>query len=326
MYILGIDGGGTKTKATLFHIEKGILWSKESAATNPHSTSFFQSVMTVTEMVEQACHAHDLREDVDLYIGLGIAGIGRTAEKNKWLSLFKEQMLHLPMIKDIHIENDGKIALYSRTYGGDGIVSICGTGALTYGVFKEQTARVGGWGHLIGSDPGSGYHLGAQVLKAVFDAEDGVGPTTYMTELMVKGESVPSLQALIPVVYEKGSEKQRIATYARYVFRAEEAGDIVAKQIVQNAVHSIVENGFHVYQTLFRETEKAIPFVLAGGIFRNDVMVRKVRKSLQQVPQLQVTRVEHDPVIGSIITILHQHGYQIEKIKRLVGHSEVGES
>src|SRR5699024_2629009 len=184
----------------------------------------------------------------------------------------------------------------------------------------------GGWGHLIGSDPGSGYHLGVQVFKAVFDAEDGVGPTTYRTELMVKGESVPSLQALIPGVYEKGSETQRIATYARYVFRAEEAGDSVDKQIGQNAVHSNDENDFNVYQTLFRETEKAIPFVLAGGIFRNDVMVRKVRKSLQQVPQLQVTRVEHDPVIGSIITILHQHGYQIEKIKRLVGHSEVGES
>src|SRR5699024_8644579 len=167
-------------------------------------------------------------------------------------------------------------------------------------------------------------HLGAQALKAVFDAEDGIGPTTHMTELMIKGEGVPSLQALIPIVYEKGNEKQRIATYARYVFRAEEAGDIVAKQIVQNAVHSIIENGFHVYQTLFRETEKAIPFVLSGGIFKNDVIVRKVRKSLQQVPQLQVTRVEHDPVIGSIITILHQQGYSIAQIKRLLEQQELG--
>src|SRR5690625_1423532 len=123
MYILGVDGGGTKTKATLFHTELGIVWSTQSVATNPHSTSFNHSVKTIIQMIEEAYSVNELSEYIDMYVSLGIAGLGRESERKQWLEYFNDHSAHLSSLQKVTIENDGKIALYSATFGGDGIVS-----------------------------------------------------------------------------------------------------------------------------------------------------------------------------------------------------------
>lgn len=318
MYILGVDGGGTKTKATLFHLKKGVLWSTQVAATNPHSTSFTESVMTVIKLIEQALAENEHIKNNALHIGLGIAGLGREPERRKWFALFSERSSHLSEIKEVTIENDGKIALYSATYGGDGIVSICGTGTLTFGIHQRETARVGGWGHLVGNEPGSGYYLGSQALQAIFDEEDGLAKRTLLTDIMLSGEGVQSVQELIPIIYQEHGEKQRIAAYARYVFQAMEAEDEVAKVIVEKAAKSIANYGLHLFESLFKTTQGEVPFVLAGGVFQNKTMVQLIVAALKNEPRLKVMVAKGDPVIGSIVTILQNQGYSREEIKQLL--------
>ena len=326
MYILGVDGGGTKTNATLYHPDVGMIWTTLGAATNPLSTSFNHSVQTVIQMIEKAITENKLPTTLDMYISLGIAGLGREPERKKWLAQFHHAASHLPAIKEIIIENDGKIALYSATYGKDGIVSICGTGALTFGINEQEQARVGGWGHLIGCDPGSGYHLGSQALEAIFDAEDSIGKETRMTDLLLKGEGVRTAQDLVPIIYQKEQEKQRIAAYARYVFQAVEQRDEVAQHIMNKTAQSIAKQGLHLYQLLFANTGGEVPFVLAGGIFKNKAMVHAVSNALNEAPQLRVTLVEREPVIGSIVIALQKHGYSVSSMKKLLGDQGMGET
>lgn len=318
MYILGIDGGGTKTKAVLYHPNRGIMWSTVAAATNPHSTSFDHSIQTIIQIIEKAISENELPAILEMYISLGIAGLGREFERKKWLEHFHHAASHLPTMKEIIIENDGKIALYSATFGEDGIVSICGTGALTYGINKQEQARVGGWGHLIGGDPGSGYHIGSQALKAIFDAEDDIGKETYITDLLLKGEGAETVQDLVPIIYQREQEKQRIAAYARYVFQAAEQKDEVAQYIMKHTAQAIASHSLSVYQKLFAHSEEKVPYVLAGGIFQNKQMMQAVRDALKATPKLQIVLVEKEPVIGSIVIALKQCGYSVVTIKELL--------
>ncbi len=295
-----------------------MLWSTVGAATNPHSMSFDHSVQTIIRMIEKAISENELPSTLELYISLGIAGLGREPERKKWLEHFHYAASHLPMMKEIIIENDGKIALYSATYGEDGIVSICGTGALTYGINNQEQARVGGWGHLVGGDPGSGYHLGSQALEAVFNAEDGIGKETCITDLLLEGEGAKTVQDLVPIIYQTEQEKQRIAAYARYVFQAADQKDEVAQYMVKHTAQTIASHSLSIYQKLFAHNEKDVPYVLAGGIFQNEEMVQAVKDALKATPKLHITLVEKEPVIGSIVIALQQCGYSVETMKALL--------
>ena len=80
------------------------------------------------------------------------------------------------------IHNDAVIALASGT-GGQlyGVVLISGTGMIAMGFNRAgERRRAGGWGALLG-DGGSGYAIGAAVLRAVTWAADGRGPATSLT-------------------------------------------------------------------------------------------------------------------------------------------------
>lgn len=328
MYILGLDGGGTKTKATLLHPENGICWKMEAGATNPHSMGFLPSVQTVISMIEKACLDNELSEESELYVSLGVAGLGREAEQRKWLQLFYANVPHQLSLKEITIENDGKIALYAGTYGADGIVSICGTGALTFGVYDGRQMRVGGWGHLVGGDPGSGYDIGLQVLKAVFEQEDGVGASTLMTALLLEKANVKCIPDLIPFLYAGKQEKQQVAALAPIMFEAVQQGDDVAQHIMQQTAEKIAQNGWHVYQKLFasKTSEQKVPFVLAGGIFQNEQMVQQVVTALRKAPSLTVIVGQREPVMGGIAIVLRRKGYQTKDIMQILLNREEGET
>lgn len=317
MYILGIDGGGTKTKASLFHKKEGFIWEEEEEAANPHSTSYVHSVEVVNRIISKAYESHFLSENTELLIGLGIAGLGRKADQAKWLKHFQESCRYLHNIKEIIVENDGKIALYSETLGRDGIVSICGTGAITIGVHQAKAVRVGGWGHLVGGDPGSGYHIGSQALIAVFNELDGLGAETMLTRLILEGEKIHRMEELIPILYQ-GFEKQRIAAFASYVFQAADQKDEVAINIIRETAKEIARRGGILFQKLFQTDVKDIPFVLTGGIFQNDFIVKEVTAELSGISRVKVIKARRDPVVGSIVLVLKQQGYSAEQIEKIL--------
>ncbi|GGP12038.1 N-acetylglucosamine kinase [Oceanobacillus neutriphilus] len=317
MYILGIDGGGTKTKANLFHKEKGFIWEEEEKAANPHSTSYAQSVEVVNRIINKAYESHFLSENTELSIGLGIAGLGRKADQIKWLKYFQNSSRHLHKIKETVVENDGKIALYSETLGRDGIVSICGTGAITIGVHEAKTIRIGGWGHLVGGDPGSGYHIGSQALIAVFNELDGLGPETMLTNLILDGEAINKMEELIPILYQN-VEKQRIAAFAGYVFQAADQKDEVAINIIRETAKEIARRGGTLFQKLFQTDVKDIPFVLTGGIFQNEFIVKEVTAELAATAPVKVIKAKRHPVAGSIVLVLKQQGYSAEQIGKML--------
>lgn len=110
-----------------------------------------------------------------------------------------------------------------------GVVVAAGTGAIILGVGARDTARVDGWGHLIGDD-GSGFSIGARGWRAVMRDHDGRGPATALTEDFRR--DLPDLDSAYVQLQADPDRVRRIASYSRRV-TALAGTDLVARGIAE---------------------------------------------------------------------------------------------
>ncbi|SKC40906.1 N-acetylglucosamine kinase [Okibacterium fritillariae] len=121
-----------------------------------------------------------------------------------------------------------------------GVVLAIGTGSVTLAASDTRTAKVDGWGYLLG-DAGSGFWLGRAGLDAVMRAYDGRGPATAL--------STPAVDVFGPEdeMYMRLQGDTRrvslVASFARTVVEAAAAGDAVALAITQGAAEELAVSG-----------------------------------------------------------------------------------
>lgn len=111
----------------------------------------------------------------------------------------------------------------------EGVVVAAGTGAIIFGVGAEGTARVDGWGYLMGDD-GSGFSVGARGWRAVMRHHDGRGPATALTADF--RADFPDLESAYVQIQADPDRVRRMASYSRRV-TALATTDAVARDIAQ---------------------------------------------------------------------------------------------
>jgi len=149
-----------------------------------------------------------------------------------------------------------------------GAVVASGTGVVTLAVGPDRSARVDGWGHLIG-DAGSGYWIGREALDAVMRAFDGRGPATDLT--VVALAHWPDLTEAYIDLQSSSERVSTIASFATHVAQLADGGDAVAKLITLRAA-----------EELARSVETALTRVMPpgtnadvcaiGGVFQSSVL------------------------------------------------------
>lgn len=194
MYVLAIDGGGTKTCAVICD-EFGTIYSKViTSRSNPTAMDVQDFEATLHSLLQK------LRQQTpQLFTAIhscfaGMAGVIESRAEGIVEKIIRQ---YVDTTTPIVIENDALIALYAGTLGQAGIVQIAGTGAITMG-FNHQGKcnRVGGWGYLF-DDEGSGYDLGIQALKAIFQGDDQRAQPTALTDVVLQHFAVERVAQLI---------------------------------------------------------------------------------------------------------------------------------
>ncbi|MFC4409702.1 BadF/BadG/BcrA/BcrD ATPase family protein [Chungangia koreensis] len=298
MYVLGIDGGGTKTAAVIAD-ENGTVYMKaEAGRSNPNTLNKKEFEAVLTGLL------HQLREqDEEIYNRLSVcfAGMAGVGESNRQLEVKRLLSQQLPPETLVYIENDAVNALYSGTLGQSGIVQISGTGAITIG--KNETgeiARVGGWGYLF-DDFGSGYDLGNQALQAVFQAYDGREYQTALTEKVLNYFRVERVPDTIERIYSEEHPRTIIAPLSRIVVEAASEGDSIALRIIEKASRQMAESIITCHNKLFAK-EETVKVVLSGGVFTNFVLFRKMieNHTCSKLPNLEYIPSVIPPVGGAV--------------------------
>ncbi len=304
-YIIGIDGGSTKTVGLLADLDRVIHAKGESGPSNYHVVGEAQTKRVLADLILQLLDGANTTLENCAGFCLGMAGLARPADQEVIGQICDEIGIGRSRI----LTHDAQIALVggagkltegkSHVAGLEGIIVIAGTGSIVYGVNAEGSeARAGGWGHLLG-DEGSGYDIALRGLRAVARAADGRGIPTQLTYLMLDEIGLKQPSDLIRWVYT--ASKDRVAGLARWVFIGRDAGDRVARQIVEYAADELTLAAKVVIDQL--RFDNQFDVVFSGGIFAHQSgFVDLLRARLQAVaPKAQIGLAKHEPAYGAVL-------------------------
>lgn len=242
-YIIGVDGGGTKTEA--------IAYSQEGKELGRGYAGFgnvllgFQEAYENIELSLKNCikSVEGVYHEADCaFIYLGLAGIEVGNAKAK-IQKALEDNLHVP----IKAVNDAEIALAALLKGEDGILTISGTGSISYGLHKGIVGRAGGWGHLLG-DEGSGYNIAIKGFKNMIMEEEYNLPYSSLTTAFMNKLGINNVEDISSFIYS--SNKGEIAAFVPIVVSQAEAGDEIAKGILLQAGKDLALMTYILYKKL----------------------------------------------------------------------------
>jgi N-acetylmuramic acid 6-phosphate etherase len=293
---LGVDGGGTHTVALLADAAENVVGRGEAGPSNLHAVGVERALLALEAAVAAAFAAAMLPTQRVTAACLGLAGADRPWEQ----SLVREWAERVSLAERLELTSDGALLLATGTPDNWGLALVAGTGSIAVGRAADgRTARAGGWGHLLG-DEGSGYRLTLAALQAVAQAADGRGPTTQLTQAFLTRWQLEKPSALIHTVYRGDCDRTALAALAPVVFEIAQAGDPVARRIVEDAAEQLAQAGAAVARQL--DWRQPVPLALAGGcllssaVYQNHVVDHLLALGVQGQT---VTRVA-EPALGAV--------------------------
>lgn len=165
LLILGVDGGGTQSRARLCSNSGQLLAEAVSGPANLRlgiEASFSSVVEAARKCLERAAIGHSSLSRVVACLALaGASEPGHLHAAKRYRHPFRAAL----------ITTDAHAACVGAHDGRDGGVIIAGTGAVAWALVKGKTYRIGGWGLPI-SDEGSGSWVGSEALRRVLWAHD----------------------------------------------------------------------------------------------------------------------------------------------------------
>lgn len=296
LIVVGIDGGGTKTRIMVAEEDGREIVSVDAPASVVRPGAAEHSADVIAAGVRDALEACGMPHVVPKVLCAGIAGTGREAERQAlWQALVAREVAD-----EVVIQTDAAVALDDAFGDAAGILVIAGTGSMALGRSPAgRVSRAGGWGPVLG-DEGSAAWIGRRALSAVCGAHDGREPETALTGAILTATECDSVEALIP--WAATADRGTIAALAPTVASVADAGDLRANAILALAVEELVLHVRALARNLFVDERAAIPVAFTGGLIRRG---RPLRKRLEQrlktaVPGATVQSGEVVPQRGAV--------------------------
>ncbi len=228
-------------------------------------------------------------------LGVDSIAMGSSGNERETAHGLLDALAHLGIHKVV-LAHDS-ITSYLGALGlGEGCVIAAGTGTICLAVGPRESARVDGWGYLMG-DAGSAFWIGRYGLEAALRGYDGRRQMTALTRAMA--EEYPELETAYLDLQADPDRVARVAAFAAKVdnLAASDrvAGNIVDKaaahlsEAVQAAIRRVHLNGPHP------------PRVAAiGGVFSSSRIVNRFTDFLcLQWPSFALTEPEGVGIDGA---------------------------
>ncbi len=284
IYLLCIDGGGTKTALALADADGNIIKRLNTDRCNPMDIGIDAACEMLRRAIFEICEGVEL-SSVCLFAG--IAGGTSGDAKAQLAALFAE--LGFASFEN---DTDAKNIIAAGLGESDGVAVIMGTGISCFARRGRELTRVGGWGYLFDGG-GSGYNMGRDALAAYFCSVDGSGEKSALTDLIA--EKYSDAQALLGEAYAKG--KKFIASFAPLVFKAAAEGDGMAAEIIERNMRYAA----HLIETAARGLDTPVRVVLAGGLTKEPTLVRCLESALDDSGKYNISVLDREPIEGALM-------------------------
>jgi N-acetylglucosamine kinase-like BadF-type ATPase len=302
-YILGVDGGGSRSTVLIADLNGKEISRVESGASNYKSIGKKKAIENLNKGIFKAISKLNSPEEVYFKSScFGFAG----NDAGKDFSIYKEIVFNSELSSYLNPEktiicNDTKIGIEAGSDSKNKIIIIAGTGSNCFGVNeKGKSARASGWDYIL-SDEGSGYSVGQAALKAVMKAYDGRGKKTLLSKTILEELKLKEVLDLPGWAYESSFSKAKISALAKVVCITANMGDKISIDILAGAAEEAVLTVSAVIEKLELE-DKSFDLYFVGGLFKCEKYFKNVLMDKLKERFSKINFIPHlaDPVKGAI--------------------------
>lgn len=283
-YLLGIDGGGTKTELVLADENCNVIRRIKTDACNPFDSGLKIAKKILKTAILTTCNGFSF-SDIVMFAGLSGGTSGNMKQELK--SFFEE-------FKFCSFENDSdnKNIVAAGLGNDDGIIMIMGTGICAISRKRGLLKRYCGWGNLF-DDGGCAYNIGRDALVAHFRYIDGMGEYTLFSDVILQNNT--NMQMFLNTLYEGG--KKVIASYAPIVFECAHKGDEVSLKIIEKNIAYAA----NVIDCALKDFDKKVKVVVAGGLTSNDMAMNCLKNFVKNRDKCEIEVLNVPPVNGAVL-------------------------
>lgn len=294
--VVGVDGGGTRTRVILADANGTVLSKTEGPGTALRPGEEAASADIIKALVTDVLHIAERTETRPAVLVVGVAGAGQErAAQALWSALASRRIAD-----DVSVQADATIAMDDAFGESAGILLIAGTGSVAFARSPDgRVERCGGWGPSIG-DEGSGTWLGRRALSVVTASYDGREPETALTGALLTALEFESLDDIVP--WATDATPAAIAALAPVVCQVASGGDLRANALVSLAVEELVVHVRTLAKRCFIDERASFPVALTGGLLSRGSLVRKrlEQRLKSAVPGCTVRSEEVNAARGAI--------------------------
>ncbi len=295
--VLGIDGGGTNTRAVIAQVNGSFVQTLARAQGGSIKRLRVGAETAESNLRALLREVYDAAAVTKVYAAsAGVASASLPGIREWITDVFREFG-----IERSEVVGDEVIALDAAFQGGAGILQIAGTGSNCIGrTATGERESAGGYSSVLG-DEGSGYWIGLHGIRQALHAYDRGEPgmilsrvgeawgTSTLEELVDLGNAIPGpdFSALAPLVSQ-----------------AAEEGDAVATMILRQAAEDLAESILLVRKKLCERHGliEEVPVAWTGSVLEKISIVRNRLLELltQAAPEMPVAQEAVVAVEGAL--------------------------
>ncbi|MAG60311.1 hypothetical protein CL619_00845 [archaeon] len=314
-FYVGIDGGGTKTRAVISKENGQVLAEVVTGPSNPNYYGLEKAAANIVESILKALNkvGADYRAAKILGCCCGLSGAGPKNRPKMHAEITLQLKAKGIVCQRLKVVSDTFLSWYSAFAGEDGIIIISGTGGIVYGrvgsndmssylnIEKARLLR------------GGGFHIGlyaAKVLKVNTDSilRKVVEENFNSGKLWGKFSHRLDLSMIIQDILRcfdhpemNFLKRSDVAELAKYVDIAAESGSPWAKRILKASSRQISVNVQYVANKL-RISGQQFSVAVFGSVIKSMIVKRHLRSKLFAIePFAKIQDPRYPPEVGALM-------------------------
>src|SRR5688572_13640338 len=306
--LLGIETGGTKTIAIAATPEFKQIARHELGPANLRLISDRDFVTLLSDLKKKIA--------TPSAIGIGLPGVRTDADVMRVSKMLNKVWPNVPS----RVTNDLELVIRAAELDEPAnhhvakVVVLSGTGSCCFGRSAAgRTAKVGGWGHLLG-DKASGYDIALHACRAAVYYFDRDNEWTKLGESILRHLCLNEPNDLINWI--QAADKKEIASAAPVVFEAWRKSDRHAAEIIETSAHSLATDALKCAARL-ENSDATVHFILAGSVLlKQATFSEMVAQTIRQKrPQSVVAPLQREGAWGAVHLASSLVGIDVRRFK-----------
>ena len=280
-YVLGFDGGGTKTECVLMNSADQVLARTFAGPSNPSRIGVDRAVRAIEECANLALRDTGLERSAISAVGAGLAGTAKGDMKESMSRALQECFFGAAITVLTDLE-----AGLAAAGEGPAIILVMGTGSAAFGRNSAgEIARAGGYGRF-SSDEGSAYDIGRRAIAAVIQGRSGGSDTVLGRQIL---EQLRCTEWAVVQHRAQTIPDEIYPPIFPVVAAAADSGDASARRILIEATQDLAGLVADVADRLHLRKSEFLLAKIGGTVGRSKFFDARVDAALKQVlPSVQI--------------------------------------